>query len=217
MQILVLKPNGLRVAGYGVLATVLAVAIGSLIGVAGAKGSVDPIPRGSESLAPAKVVSLLGTTVAAKTRTVSAIPSDAVLAMHGVDGVDASSVRLLGTGDGTEFWAAADNAGNICVITHLVEQDVYASACNTPEAAEKNGVSVGAFDDPTRPGYRGITALLLPDSAATSPRALSRSVTPWAALSPNLVVSDTADIQPGKAYEFGRVSRSDEPVEFVLD
>ena len=217
MQALSLKRNRLRVAGYGAFATVAAIALGAGIGAAGAAGHGDSMPRGSKNLAPASVVSVLGGNETKQTRALVAAPSDDVLAMDGVDGIDPSTVRFLGEGGGSRFWVATDKAGNICVLTMLTAQGVYASGCNTPEAVEKNGLSIGAFDDPAKPGHRDITALLLPDSAQLKNAAASRSDTPWATISPNLVVADTSRIESGKTYRFDRVAKREAAVVFVLD
>ena len=175
------------------------------------------MPRGSKTHAPASVVALLGENRTGRTPAFAAAPPDSVLAMHGVDGINPSTIRFLGEGDGTRFWAAADNSGNVCVLTMLTAQAVYASGCNTPEAVEKNGISIGAFDDSTKPGHRNITALLLPDSAQVKNTAPARSDSPWVTISPNLVAADTSRVKSRQTYLFDRVAKNKTPLAFVRD
>jgi hypothetical protein len=50
-----------------------------------------------------------------------------------------------------------------------------------------------------------VTALLLPDTAATPQGHTPGEQQPWTALTDNLVVANTSEIQRGHAYAFGRV------------
>lgn len=204
-------------AAYSVIAISAAVALGSVAGIAGAAGNAGSMPRGSDDFPASDVISLLGGSSKVQARGITDVPPNEVLVAQGVDGIDPSNVRFLGEGAGARFWAAVDNAGNVCVVTRLMAQDVYASGCNTPESVEKKGVSIGAFGNPQEPGHLDVTALLLPDSAAVSGATRTRSDSPWLAIAPNLVVTETDRIQPGKTYEFDRRADRGKPVKFVND
>lgn len=202
----------IRFAITATATALVAIGIGSTIGVSSATGNNNFLPQGSPGIAPEAVVEILGPVTS---RSAGVVPDFIDLSQVGVGGVDAVSLRLLGDADGIQYWTGSDAVGNICVMSVIVEQSVAAAACNTPATVEKSGLWVGVIGDASKPGYREVAALLLPDSAAehdalvldsaaehgvhvsdslTGKKSTS-AVDPWKHIAPNLIVADLSDVE----------------------
>lgn len=106
-------------------------------------------------------------------------------------GIDASTIRLIGTSAGDEYWAGVSRDGAVCLIAIEVKRpENSVASCNHPAQAAEEGVGL-------RVGGRWeAEAYLVPDVAVAS---LGSS---WDRIGPNLVT-------PGSEYrEVESLSRS---------
>lgn len=140
------------------------------------------------------------------------------LSENGAGGIDEDSIVELGVKDGIHYLAGTDSASNICSIIYIEETASLGSACSTPEQVELTGLYFGAGDH-TGKEVIDVTTVLLPDSAlldsgsqvesnGAGNSAISQSAEAWSALSPNLAVADTSDIEAKVSYSFPRLNEA---------
>lgn len=95
------------------------------------------------------------------------LPSVVAISDLGDGGLDASSLRFLTTFEGAGYWLGYDEAGQVCLIAHLYDEQISASACNTVSEFMERGIQlgVGGSDQATSGIY---DARLLPNSLAAT-------------------------------------------------
>lgn len=100
--------------------------------------------------------------------------------LHGVDGLDPSSSRFLGTyAPGVRYWLVADRGGNLCLVVADEVREMTAAGCGAASDLGEGPISVAH----ELAGRGGLDAFLVADDFATA-----NVPSPWTRVGENLVV-----------------------------
>ena len=80
-------------------------------------------------------------------------------------GLQPDTVRLLRESDIETHWVALGDDGSICLVSWLVDTELYGSSCTPPDVFFDKGTSLQIATD----GVRGSTSLLVPSDVDLSP------------------------------------------------
>ncbi|NWN87203.1 MAG: hypothetical protein HLX51_01455 [Micrococcaceae bacterium] len=203
----------------------VAVLVGSGVGIANTFEEPKP-PIPTSDMKPSEVISALDNNSLEgssfeDSSALSAIKNEEHIDLteYGVGGIDETAIVELGAQDGIHYLAGTDSVLNICSLIYIAETGFLGSACNTPEKVEQTGLYFGAADHSGKEVI-DVTTVLLPDSAVVDSQSVvessgsandhtSRQSEAWSAVSTNLAVADTNNIEAQRSYTFPRLSQAD--------
>lgn len=184
----------------GAAASVVAISIGSVVGLSTSANAAKP-----DQTKPSDVLAA----IASPTARSASLPSAIVPSEHGQGGIDTSTLRTIGTSDGSTFWVGLDESSNICMLVDL-DGETSASVCNTPANVEESGLNLGLAGNERKPDRKQIVSVLLPDSAKAA------SQGPWKPIGDNLVVAEQSHVVKGMNYSFKRDAASEQaPIKYT--